>query len=192
MSVAALAGRRVDPRDASATRFPAANVALVRNRIQRELEANDVRALVCSAACGADLLALAAAADLGIRYRIVLPGEAAQFRRTSVVDRPGDWGPLFDRIVDRAARGDLVLLATGNDEADRYLRANVRILDDAQAIAADVGTDAIALIVWEGTSRGEGDATGAFAAEARRRGIRLVEISTMDGAPERNTGHHKR
>jgi hypothetical protein len=37
----------------------------------------------------------------------------------------------------------------------------------------------LALVVWDGTSRGVGDATVAFADEARRRGWPVAEISTL-------------
>ena len=47
--------------------------------------------LVCSAACGADLIALQAAGRVSLRRRIVLPFEPSRFRDSSVVDRPGDW-----------------------------------------------------------------------------------------------------
>lgn len=179
MTVAALAGRRVDAPGAR-PRFPSANLLLVRGSIQRELERLGVRALVCSAACGADLLALAVAEDLGIRRRVVLPSAPASFRRTSVADRPGDWGALFDRIItDLGAHGDLVTLDDAGDEAQQYFRTNTTILDEAQRIANETRAEAVALTVWDGQSRGEPDVTDAFAREARTRGLRVIEVSTL-------------
>jgi len=180
MTVAALAGRRVDAPDAQSVRFPSENTRLVRGRIQQELEHLDVHDLVCSAACGADLLALGVAGDLGIRRRAVLPADAAQFRRTSVEDRPGDWGPLFDRIIaDLRNHDDVVTIEQPGDESQAYLRVNSRILDDAQRISDQAGAEMVALVVWDGRSRGDDDVTAAFAREARRRGLRVVEISTL-------------
>ena len=40
--------------------------------------------------------------DLGMPFRIVLPFDKKTFRETSVVDRPGDWGPRYDRICAAA------------------------------------------------------------------------------------------
>ena len=80
-AVAALAGRRIDAPDAKEARFPPANVARVRERIAAALREHDVVALVASAACGADLIALDEAAKLGIRRRIVLPFRASRSAR---------------------------------------------------------------------------------------------------------------
>ena len=59
-----------------------------------------VRVLVCSAASGADLLALGVASEMGIRRRVLLPFARALFRETSVADRPGDWGERYDRVLN--------------------------------------------------------------------------------------------
>ena len=99
--VIALVGRRIDPPDLAFPVFPYTAVQRVRKRIHDLLKDSDAKALVCSAACGANLIALEAAGELGIRRRIVLPFEPARFRETSVIDRPGDWGPAFDRIIPR-------------------------------------------------------------------------------------------
>src|SRR5438067_9574049 len=100
--IVALSGRRIDAANADTPRFPLKNVALVRERIAALLQEN-VTAFVSSGACGGDLLALDQAGALGIRRRLVLPFSAARFRATSVVDRPGDWGPVYDEVV-RAVR----------------------------------------------------------------------------------------
>jgi hypothetical protein len=53
----------------------------------------------------------------GIRRRVILPFAVDRFRETSVVDRPGNWGPLFDGLVaDAAAHGDLVILEAGEGD----------------------------------------------------------------------------
>lgn len=184
-TVAALAGRRVDGPDSAAVRFPAPNVSLVRGRIQVQLEHLGVQVLVCSAACGADLLALDVAGDLGIRRRVVLPAEPERFRRTSVVDRPGDWGPLFDRIIaDLQARGDLVTFTHAGDDGEGYALANTRILDEAEEIGKNLGVEAIALIVWDGRAQGTQGFTEAFAGDAAQRGLRVLEISTLRTASD--------
>src|SRR5438552_4042532 len=95
MIIVALAGRRIDAEGAPA-RFPLDQAPRVRERLDALLLELRPAALVCSAACGADLLALEAAAALNIPARIVLPFEPGRFRTSSVVDRPGDWGPRFD------------------------------------------------------------------------------------------------
>jgi hypothetical protein len=80
-SVIALAGRRVDAASAERRRFPEQNVELVALRLRGLFESRGAEAVVCSGACGADLLALSEAGALGLRRRIVLPYERALFRR---------------------------------------------------------------------------------------------------------------
>ena len=122
----ALAGRRIDAPDAETPRFPLANVPLVRDRLRAFFVERGAGTLVCSAACGADLVALEAAESLGMRRRIVLPFDPARFRQTSVTDRPGDWGPTYDRLVETARReGDLVVLE-GAGEGGRPTRRQTR------------------------------------------------------------------
>src|SRR4051812_8410719 len=89
-AVIALAGRHVDPDGTDAPRFPLENVPIVRSRIVDLLAKEHAVALVCSAACGADLIALEEAEQLGLRRRIVLPFSPERFRSTSVTDRPGN------------------------------------------------------------------------------------------------------
>src|SRR5437879_1306075 len=101
-AVIALGGRRIDAPDADPPRFPLKNVPIVRRRLAALLSAEHAEALVCSAACGADLIALEEAERLGLHRRIVLPFQPKRFRETSVTDRPGDWGSVFDRLVAAA------------------------------------------------------------------------------------------
>jgi hypothetical protein len=184
--VLALAGRRVDAPGETIPRFPLERVPLVRRRIRRLLEERQPTRLVCSAACGADLLALEEADALGIRHHIVLPFDPARFRETSVADRPGDWVVTYDRLVAGAmgTRGLTVLkeLSTGSGAA--YAAANRAILEEAlrsaQADARGGQPRAVlAVIVWDGRSRGEGDATEGFAREARAMNMDVVEIRTL-------------
>jgi hypothetical protein len=188
--VVALAGRRIDAPDAQRPRFPLANVDAVGKRLRTLLARLMPSAIVCSAACGADLLALDAARKLGIRRRIVLPFDAPGFRATSVVDRPGDWGALFDSLYEEArSRNDLVILSheEGGDQ-DAYAATTDRIVAEAFALlkgqggrrGAESSNDGpTAVVVWEGGSRGEGDLTAEFAELARKRGMRVVEVETV-------------
>ena len=181
MLVIAVAGRRIDPADAATPRFPLANVSLVRSRVRRFLLAHPAAAVVSGAACGTDLLALAVAGELGLRRRVVVLADLDAYRRGSVTDRPGDWGALFDRVVaDADAREDLVRLEHLPAGEAGYLSVNGAILDEAVHLAAQQPRCALlALLVWEGTSRGGDDVTGAFGEEARARGIATEELLTL-------------
>jgi hypothetical protein len=177
--VLALAGRRPDAQGTEVRRFPPENAAGVRSRLRGEMAAHHARALVCAPAAGADLLALEAAGELGVRRRVILPFSRARFRETSVVDRPGGFGPIYDRVLDAVeAAGDLVVLQVpGTDEA-AYAAANEAILDEAARLAAP--DPPVAVVVWDGRSRGPDDATAAFADAARGRGMAILEILTLD------------
>ena len=186
--IIALAGRRIDAPDASTPRFPLERADVVAERIGKEFARLHAGILVCSAACGADLIALRVARGRGMRRRIVLPFDAAIFREKSVTDRPGsakwDWGRLFDELYGEArAGGELVVVdhgGGGNDDA--YKNANQRIIEEAEALRASSGAPAAgaisAMIVWEGGPRGEGDLTMEFAERARAGGFEVVPVLT--------------
>jgi len=178
--VIALAGRRVDAPDARAARFPLTNVDLVSRRLDELFDREKATALVSSAACGADLLALRVAGARRMRRRIVLPFDRARFRSTSVTDRPGDWGPLYDKILAELDPGhDVVTLEGYSDGAEAYLAVNRVILQHAVGLAAQLGTETMAVLVWEGAPRGSDDTTAAFGQEAHGLGLELGEAKTL-------------
>jgi hypothetical protein len=177
--IIALAGRRVDAADAKHHRFPTKNVDIVRERIRAMLQTQCAVALVGSAACGADLLALSEAGKLGLRRRVVLPFDREKFRETSVTDRPGEWGPLYDRVLNEVEKNGnlLVMQLTSDDEA--YAEANHVILDEALSLRHRLKSPVTAVLVWEGRSRGAGDLTTAFGVYARNKSIPVVEVMTL-------------
>lgn len=177
--IAALAGRRIDAGGAPKPRFPLAQVGIVRDRLAALLRAEKIDGLVCSAACGADLIALDLAGALGLRRRVVLPFAADRFRASSVTDRPGDWGPLFDQVIGAVATtGDVVTLGLDPGDDDAYAAANEAILDEAERLAGADASNVVAAIVWEGRARGQGDLTEAFATAARARNHPVREVLT--------------
>lgn len=192
-AVVALAGRRIDLPEAQVSRFPLENVQEVGRRVCEALCNMHAVALVCSAACGADLVALEQAKRLGLRRRIVLPFAPERFRESSVVDRPGDWGPVYDQqVAATTAAGDLLVLdvATGGDAS--CAAANEAIVREAQALARTAQPDGphrlIAILVWEGAPRSESDATARFRDLTRRAGFEEQSISTLSAIPQQATG----
>lgn len=179
-AVAALAGRRPDAPDAETPRFPLANADAVRAGLAAVLRESGARTLVASAACGADLLGLQAAAELGMRRVVVLPFDADRFRASSVVDRPGDWGDAYDAVIaDVRARGDLEVLQNAGDDDAAYAEVTAALVERAAALAGDPAR-ALAVIAWEGAPRGPDDQTGAFRDQARARGMPVAEVNTLD------------
>jgi|SRR5271165_3497603 len=176
--IMALSGRRIDSSDADEARFPLGNVGRVSRAVEALLSTNGVMVLVSSAACGADLIGLSEARKLGVRQRVVLPFSRERFRTESVVDRPGEWGALYDMIVDDVgAKGDLVIMAETTG-IDPYAAANSVILDEAAAMGQERHDAVVAVMVWDGTPRGDPDYTADFGAEARKRGLKLLELNT--------------
>jgi hypothetical protein len=176
-TAAALAGRRIDAVDAKVSQFPLAMIPIVKRAISDLLRKEEVNLLVCSAACGADLVALDAAFEIGIRCRIVLPFEQSRFRQTSVTDRPGDWGVLFDRIVSLVdSKGDLIVLPDGQNPERAYQHANEVIIREVSAV---LNPRRLAILVWEGRPRQRGDATAEFRRLAKAAGMSERIVPTL-------------
>jgi hypothetical protein len=169
------AGRRVDAPDAQAPRFPPSNVSKVSQRIRKLLSKQNPQAVVCSAACGADLLLLQAAGEMHIRQVVLLPLEPEDFRTSSVSDRPGNWGELYDRVL-KTAQVEILKLPEGQEG---YLETNLKLLDRGQRLARENGVTAEAMVIWNGISRGPDDVTAHFLHEAESRKMTVLEISTV-------------
>lgn len=185
--IVAVAGRRVDAPDSATQRFPLRNVGLVRDRLRELLRQHDARALVSSAACGADLIGQEVARDLRLRRIVVLPYPIDVFRERSVTDRPGDWGPLYDEIIGGLGRqnGELVELnepQQSDASQQAFMAVNKEILERAEHLVEhiDDGERMLAVVVWDGASRGPDDLTNHFRREASARGAKVVEVSTTD------------
>ena len=169
------AGRRVDATDAAVARFPLSRVAEVRRQVRRLLSRQKPVAVVCSAACGADLIVLDVAGSLHIERYVLLPSEPEEFRRTSVTDRPGDWGDLYDRAL-KTSKVEILKLPEGQDG---YLETNLRLLDRGQDLARKYSVAPEALVIWDKKSRGPDDVTGHFLEQAKLRKIPVTEIATV-------------
>jgi hypothetical protein len=129
------------------------------------------------------LLALDVAGSLDMRRRVVLPYSPERFRETSVIDRKGDWGPLFDAVIEAVtASGDLIVLEGQQEGSAGYVAAQETILDEAQAIAAAEGSDLVAAVVWNGEPRGDDDdddMSERFVRQAEARGLQVDTILTV-------------
>ena len=170
MTIIAVAGRRIDAENAEKSRFPLGNIPLVQERMQEYLARVGATHVVASAACGADLIALNAALAAGLSLRVILPFERATFRGTSVTDRPGNWGPIYDEIIaEAAAAGDLVELGLPEDET-AYEAANQRILVETARLADQDSRERRVCIIWEGGLPRQNDHSFLLAQGARARG----------------------
>lgn len=174
-AVVVLTGRRIDADNAEVARFPLANVAGVKKRIRDVFARSKPIALVSAAACGSDLIALEVAGEMKIERIVLLPSDPVKFRASSVADRPGDWGPMFDRL-QREVELEVVKVPEGDAG---YLETNLRLIGRAESIAKKRGVPVRAMVVWDGKLRGVDDVTGHFLAQARKRKIPVLEIPTL-------------
>lgn len=175
-AVAVLAGRRIDPADVKEPRFPLAESENVARKLLRHFRKEQIKRLTCSAACGADILALEVAEKLAIPATLVIPFSSNIFRSVSVTDRPGEWGDRFDRLVSAARlRGDLVELGLDVNDKNAFTATNELIVQSANTL----GVRRLAFVVWEGQTRGQTDATADFLSRALSLGFERRTVLTM-------------
>jgi hypothetical protein len=184
-TVIALADRRIDAEGAATERFSLEAVESVAAALDALFAMEHAVALVSSAACGADLIALEVAGRKGLRRRIVLPSAPKEFLRTSVIDRSGGWGSSFANIIDEVrGKGDLVIVIPPPDRNDPYHFASEAIIAEACRTATELGprTRKVAVVVWEGQPRHGSDVTEYFRRTALAKGLELREILTLPRA----------
>lgn len=180
--IVAFAGRRIDADNAEKPVFPLALGSSVKTKIIQALRDTHAKHVISSGACGTDLLAMQAAETLQVLKTMVLPFKAETFKMTSVIDRPGDWGFVFDNLVTELRQsGHLIELDLDKDDPDVYTKTNLHLLDEAEKLATkDRHRAVMAMIVWEGKPRGTGDTTHHFMLEAQKRNFRIREIRSNE------------
>ncbi len=187
--IIAVAGRRIDATDTPTPRFPLACRRTVGKRIESALRRLGATTVVASAACGADLLALAAARKLGLRRRIILPYRRAWFEEDSVLDRPGRWRPLYNEVCDEAAATrNLVTLRKPRGTEAAFRAATDAIVEEALRLAkrespSDPAAALAVLIVWEGAPRGPDDMTAYMKDQMCKAGAHMVQVLTLPRLP---------
>lgn len=176
------AGRRIDADNSERPVFPLALTSAVKAKIIQALRDTDAKHVISSGACGTDLLAMQAAETLQISKTMVLPFKTETFKVTSVIDRPGDWGFIFDNLVKELRQsGQLIELDLDKNDPEVYTKTNLHILDEAEKLAARDPQDSVtAIIVWEGKPKSSGDTTHHFMLEAQKRNFVVREIRSND------------
>jgi hypothetical protein len=183
--VIAAAGRRIDD-----ARFPRANEHKVKKAIRSALEEAVPTLVVASAACGADILVLETARDLGIPTRIVLPFSPNAFRKRSVADCDGNWASRYDQLLMHVLTGDdgLIILSDAEPASDDEANAAYRMVTEELvrhvelALRSNHYAKGGALVIWDQERKNESDETGRLLDAAHSRDWRVVEISTHQPA----------
>ncbi len=182
--IIALAGRRISRPGAQPQRFPDSCADAVRDELTALFQEHGATALVGSGACGADLLAMEAAGALGMERHLVIAFDRARFRARSVADAEydRDWGAIFDRVADEVeARDGLIVITPEGDDHAADHAVNHEILHRADGLSREPGNGRVlAVIVWDGQSRGPEDVTAAFLHESDARGFGRAQVRTTD------------
>lgn len=86
---------------------------------------------------------------------------------------------MYDKILaELEAKNEVVTLGYAEGDEHAYPATNESILEEASSL----GQKVIALVVWEGESRGPGDYTEHFSGEAGERGIPVHSVPTRDAS----------
>jgi tetratricopeptide (TPR) repeat protein len=152
--VVAFAGHMIDAADRTVPRFPAALAPAVHDALRDHLQRLHKPIVYTSAACGADLLCIEAALELGAEVNVVLPFDREDFVRTSVAVGGAGWPERFDAALSRVGR---VIMATeeshlGDDVLFEYA---AELLEGFSLLrAAQLQTTPSMLCVIDAASRG--------------------------------------
>jgi class 3 adenylate cyclase/tetratricopeptide (TPR) repeat protein len=142
-------------------RFPADLVPMVQDALRNRLDSREARVGLSCASAGADLLFVEALLARGGNLHLVLPWEAQEFRRTSVLpfDPVGEaiWEPRYAKAIESAAtiREIGYFYMPGNEEGWEFTMAVTAgiALQTARALRLDVRP----IVVWdERPGRGAG------------------------------------
>jgi len=169
-------GNMIDRADRGTPRFPAAIEPSVRAAVAERLAAHRPLAVYGSAACGADILCLEAARELGCEVHIVLPFPAAEFRRTSVDFARGDWGQRFERAI---AAADSVTIASehrASGSAATFEYANLILTGMGELRAQMLDTDLRGLAVWDPQIQGLAGGAASLVSLWQRRGLKVDQV----------------
>jgi class 3 adenylate cyclase len=102
--VLAFAGHLMDAPGRAMPRFPHGMEPAVEASIREHLSRLKQPTVYTSAACGADLIFIEVALELGAEVNVVLPFDRQDFVRTSVAVAGEAWVQRFDRALARATR----------------------------------------------------------------------------------------
>ena len=179
--VVAFAGHMIDAPDRSTPRFPRALVPAVQSAMREYLARLHAPIVYASAACGADLMFIEGALEIGAEVNIVLPFSREDFVQTSVAFGGEGWVDRFDAALARAAR---VIMAT--DErylGDDVLFEHAALLLEGFAIlrAAQLETSpALYCVIDAGSSGAVGGTHASFERWSRRVGPpRLLDLRQL-------------
>jgi hypothetical protein len=149
--VLAFAGHMIDEPGRSSPRFPPELEPVVREAIHQYFEQiSPPVAVVCSAACGSDILFAEEALSRGIPVYIILPFEDRDdFIRHSVIYAGSDWVKRFEQVCDQASARPFCSKAGGYERDEDFERAQHAVIFFAIGFATAKKTPLKALLVFD-------------------------------------------
>ena len=186
-TVMAFAGHMIDAPDRTSPRFPSALepalVAAIRDRLARAHRP----IIYTGAACGADLILIEEALDMGAEVNIVLPFNRDDFVRTSVSVGGRGWTQRFDAALGRATR---VIAATqeshlGDDVLFEHAALLVQGLTALRASQLETTPSLLCVLDAEDEGRA-GGTRGSFERWKARFGAPdVIDLAELRGILER-------
>lgn len=157
-STVVFTGHMLDRPGRSAPRFAVTAADPIAQRIAQELEHLDGVEGYASAACGGDIVFHEAMLRRGGKIHIVLPCNAADFRKDCVeIGAAGDWGARFDRLLGEASSVEILGEEYASDNAMAAECCN-RVIVGLAARTSMQRRDSLTLLaLWDGRP---GDAVG--------------------------------
>jgi MAP3K TRAFs-binding domain len=171
------AGRRSPGPD-----FPESNEDFVAAQVDQIIKGLAPRRVIGSAAAGADLLVLQAAASQQIPADVLVAGDRDLFKAMSVSDKGARWSRQYDALLNRDDV-NIVDVPRHDEDDDTYRAITQLIAQQPEAVLAD-GEQVVVLIV--GRPREGLDHTEDLAQDARARGrlvLRIDPARTRDQCP---------
>ena len=178
--VMVLTGNMIDLPGREVPRFPPELEPVVARLLRERFAALKPLAVYSSAACGADILGLEIAHDLGAEIHVVLPFPPAEFREASVEIVPGDWGERFDRLLGLAATVTVTSDHRASGSTATFEYANLVMTGLARLRAELLDTSLIGFAVWDPVANGLPGGAASMVGAWRERGIVVDELLLSD------------
>ena len=155
-------GHMIDAPARALPRFAASMESEVSRQIREVVKRANPVAVYGSAACGADILCLESALDIGAELHIVLPFSVEAFRNTSVdLGNGGCWGDRFDRLLDKANEVLVISEHPPDGDASAYEYTNLMITGLGRLRAQMLETGLQGVAVWDGIANGDAGGTAS-------------------------------
>ena len=133
-------------------------------------------AVYSSAACGADILCLELARELGGETHVVLPFPPAEFRRVSVDFAPGDWGARFDRALAAADSVTITSDHRARGSAATFEYANLVLTGMGRLRSQMLDTTVRGLAVWDPRALAQAGGSASILSLWRQRDLAVDHI----------------